>query len=133
MIAEFIQNNPKTSIVMISFLVTLVITVVSYYFTDREKMKEIKERQKSLRKEMKQHKDNPEKMMEINQKMLEDIPEQMKQSFKPMLITIIPLIIFFGWLRSTFAATDIASTWLWWYIGASIIFSLIIRKMFGLQ
>ena len=133
MITEFIQNNPRISIIFISFLVTLVVTIVSYYFTDREKMKEIKERQKHLRTEMKKHKDNPEKMMEINQKMLEDIPEQMKQSFKPMLITIIPLIIFFGWLRSTFGATDIASTWLWWYIGASVAFSLIIRKSFGLQ
>jgi uncharacterized membrane protein (DUF106 family) len=107
--------------------------------TDRAKMKEIRERQKQLRAEMKQYKNHPEKMMEINQKMLEDMPEQMRQSFKPMIITIIPILLLFGWMRSMFAATSLAGKWwifpIWlvWYIGASIIFSIILNKMMGLQ
>jgi len=132
-ITEFIQNNPRISIILLSFLVTLAITIVNYFMIDREKMKEIKDRQKELRKEMKKYKNNPEKMMEINKKMLEDMPEQLKHSFKPMLITFIPLIILFGWLRATFSATSIGGSWIWYYIGASIVFSLIIRKVFGLQ
>ena len=82
---------------------------------------------------MKKYRDNPEKMMELNKKMLEDMPEQFKHSMKPMFVTIIPLFILFAWLRSTFALTVIASTWIWWYIGASLIFSIVIRKIFGLQ
>mgnify|MGYP001561455027 FL=1 len=78
-------------------------------------------------------KDNPEKMLEINKKMMEDMPEQLKHSFKPMLVTLIPLLVLFTWLKSTYAATTIASTWFWWYIGASILFSIILRKVFGLQ
>jgi len=132
-VTEFIQNNPRIAIILLAFIVTLAITIVNYFMTDREKMKEIKERQKELRKEMKKYRDNPQKMMEINKKMLEDMPEQLKHSFKPMLITFIPLIILFGWLRSTYADTAIASTWIWWYIGASIVFSLVIRRIFGLQ
>jgi len=132
-ITELIQAHPTISIISLAFLVTLGISIVNFFMVDREKMKEIKNRQKELRKEMKQYKDNPEKMMELNQKMLEDLPEQMKHSFKPMLITLIPLLILFAWLRSTFAETTIASTWLWWYIGSSIIFSIVIRKLFGLQ
>ena len=130
---DFIQTNPRTSIILISLIVTIFITVIRYFITDREKMKEIRERQKELRKEMKEFRDNPEKMMEINKKMLEDFPEQMKESFKPMIITIIPILIIFGWMRGVYAGTAIASTWLWWYIIASVIFSLILSKAFGLQ
>jgi uncharacterized membrane protein (DUF106 family) len=133
MITEFMQTNPRLSIVLISFLVTVFITTVRYFMVDREKMREIKERQKELRKEIKKYKNNPEKMMELNQKMLEDMPEQMKQSFKPMLITLIPILIIFSWMRSIYAETAITSTWLWWYIGSSIIFSIILSKSFGLQ
>jgi uncharacterized membrane protein (DUF106 family) len=100
---------------------------------DKEKMKAIRNRQKERRAEMKKYKDNPEKVMELNKRMLEDMPEQFKQSLRPMIITLIPLLILFAFLRGTFEATPIASTWIWWYIGASIIFSIVIRKLFGLQ
>jgi uncharacterized membrane protein (DUF106 family) len=136
MITEFIQANAwnaRISILVLSFLVTLFITVITYYMTDRKRMKELKDKQKALRIEIKKYKDNPQKMMELNKQMIEDMPEQLKHSFKPMLITIIPIIIVFAWLRSTFALTLIAKTWFWWYIGSSIIFSIGLRKIFGLQ
>ena len=132
-IQAWIISNPKGSIVAISFLVTLFITVIRYYMTDREKMKDIRMRQKKLRVEMKEHKNNPEKMMEINKQMLEDMPEQMKQSFKPMIITLIPLLILFKWLWSAYELTSLSGTWLWWYIGSSIIFSIFLSKAYGLQ
>ncbi|MFA5173795.1 MAG: EMC3/TMCO1 family protein [Candidatus Pacearchaeota archaeon] len=132
-ITEFIQNNPRIGIIGISLLVTLGITIVNYFMTDKERMKELREKQKRLKEEMKKYKDNPQKMMEINKQMMEDLPEQMKHSFKPMLITIIPLLILFSWLRSNFAVTAISSTWIWYYIGFSMLFSIILRKMFGLQ
>ena len=135
-ITEFIQSNAwnaRISIVVLSFLVTLFITVVTYYMTDRVRMKELKEKQKRLRKEIKQHRDNPQKMMELNKQMMEDMPEQLKHSFKPMLITMIPILIIFSWLRSTFVLTAIAKTWFWWYIGTSILFSVSLRKILGLQ
>ena len=53
MISEFVQNNPRISIIVLSFLVTLFITIVTYFMTDRAKMKEMKQRQKELRKEIK--------------------------------------------------------------------------------
>lgn len=132
-ITEFIQNNPRTAIIMLSFLVTLFITIVNFFMVDKKRMKEIREKQKALRAEIKKFKDNPAKMMELNKQMMEDMPEQLKHSFKPMLVTIIPLLILFAWLRSTFAITSIAGTWFWWYIGSSIVFSMILRRIFGLQ
>lgn len=133
MIQNLIINNPKLSIVIISFLISLFVTVIRYFMTDKEKMREIKEKQKKLREEMKMHKNNPEKMMELNQKMINDLPEQMKQGFKPMIITLIPILLIFAWMRSVYSVTDIANSWLWWYIISSIIFSIILGKIFKLQ
>ncbi len=135
----FIMSYPHVAIILISLAVTIFITVVRYFMTDRVKMKEIRERQKQLRAEMKQYKNHPEKMMELNQKMLEDMPDQMRQSFKPMIITLIPLLLLFGWMKSVYAATSLSGSlwifpvWLLWYIGASIIFSIILNKMMGMQ
>jgi uncharacterized membrane protein (DUF106 family) len=139
MVTEFMQSNPRISIILVSLLVTVFITTVRYFMVDRDKLKEIKERQKELRKEVKKYKDNPEKMLELNQQMLEDMPEQFKQSFKPMLITMIPVLILFKWMWSIYGETALSGTsflfpvWLWWYIGSSIIFSIALNKGLGLQ
>ena len=132
-LTELILNNPRIAIIILSLMVTVFITTVTYFMTDRERMKEIKAKQKALRLEIKKFKHDPAKMMELNKQMMEDMPEQLKHSFKPMLVTIIPLLILLGWLRATFADTVIASTWIWWYIGSSIVFSMGLRKIFGLQ
>ena len=132
-ILELIQSNPKTSVIVISFIATFFMTIVRYFMTDREKMKEIREKQKKLREELKQFKNNPEKVMEINKKMLEDFPEQMRQSFKPMVITLIPLLILFKWLWDIYSATSLGGSWIWWYFISSIVFSIFLSKVFGLQ
>ena len=133
MIIEYIESSPKMSIIVIALIVAIFTTTVRYYMTDREKMKVIRARQKELRKDLKKFRDNPEKMMEINKQMMEDMPEQMKQSFKPMIITLIPLLILFKWLWSAYELTSLSGTWLWWYIGSSIIFSIFLSKAYGLQ
>jgi len=133
MIMEYIQSNPKMSIIVIALFVSIFTTTVRYYMVDRNRMKEIRTRQKELRKELKQFRDNPEKMMEINKQIMEDMPEQMKQSFKPMIITLVPLLILFKWLWSAYELTSISGTWLWWYIGSSIVFSIFLSKAYGLQ
>jgi len=53
--------------------------------------------------------------------------EMMKHSFKPMLYTLIPILILFSWVRGTFS--PILSSWFWWYFGAAIISSMILRKV----
>ena len=130
-ITNFIQTNPRIGLMILAFFVTLFITIVTHFMTDKVRMKELKDKQKFLRAEMKNHKDNPQKVMELNKQMMEDLPEQMKQSFKPMIITIIPLLILFKWLRGTF--TDVLPHWIWYYIGFSMVFSMTLRKIFKLQ
>ncbi len=71
-------------------------------------MKEIKENQKRIQEEMKNHKGNQEKLMELQKEMMQDLPEQMKHSFKPMLITLIPILLIFSWANAHIAYIPIA-------------------------
>ena len=132
MIYELIQQYPKPAIIIMAFIVSFFISLVNYFVLDKEKMREIKAKQKSLQEQMKEHKSNPSKMMELQKEMLSHTGETFKHSLKPMLITFIPIIIFFGLIRNWFAATSIAKSWIWYYIGASIIGSMIFRKLFKL-
>ncbi len=132
-LTTFITTNPKTGLFIVSVILTFFITLISYFVTDHVKMKGIKEKQKRLREEMKLHKENPQKMMEIQKQMMEDFPHQMKESMKTSLITLIPVIFLFKWLSAVYATTSLASAWIWWYIAFSIIASIFMRKLFKLD
>jgi uncharacterized membrane protein (DUF106 family) len=134
MVMEWIQTNPKLSIVAFSLGVSFFISLVNYFILDKDKMKDIKDRQKALQKEMKEHQKagNHEKAMSLNKELLPLMSEMMKHSFKPMFITFLPIILLFNFLRGAYAETALASSWLWWYIGISIVGSIAFRKLFKL-
>ncbi len=129
MIKELIFLYPKTSIVIISFLITLAMTLVTKYFSNQVRMKELKAEQKKHQASIKEHKGNPDKQKEIQKEMMKLSMELMKYSFKPMLITFLPIIIIFWWIRGIYSGTTIVTTWLWWYIGTSIASSMVLRKV----
>ena len=58
--------------------------------------------------------------------------ETLKHSMKPMFITIIPIIFFFSIIKGWYAETEIAKSWIWWYIAGSIVSSIIFRKLLKL-
>jgi len=130
----FIQTNPKISIIAFSLVVSLFISLVNYFVLDKEKMHEIKRKQKALQEQMKIHQKagNKEKMSEIQKEILSHSGDMLKHSFKPMIITLIPILIFFGYVRNVFATTSIANSWIWWYIGSAIVGSSVFRKVLKL-
>ena len=132
-LVDIINTNPLMGMAIVAFIVTVVMTTIRFFATDRKLMREIKEKQKHLREEMKKYKHDVEKMGELNKEMMSHMPAQLKESFKIMLITIIPLIILLKWLRTTFEATALANTWIWWYIGFSVIFGIVLGKVFKLD
>lgn len=132
MVSEIILSYPKTSIVIVSLLVSFFITLVNYFMMNKEKVRKIKERQKELKAEMKIHKNDPVKSMELSKEMMGQTMDTLKDSFRPMLITFIPIIVVFWWIKGTFAQTSLSSTWFWWYLITAIIGSLTFRKIFKL-
>ncbi len=132
MVIEIIQSYPKASIIALALAVSFFITLVNYFVLDKDKIRDIKSKQKAIQEEMKKHKDNPDKIMALNKELMGHAGEMMKHSLKPMLITLIPALFILSFMRSEFATTGIAKSWIWWYIGASVIGSIVFRKLFKL-
>jgi len=126
-IKELIISNPKAGIIVISFLVTLAMTLITKKFTNQNRMKELKEIQKACQIKIKNNKNNLKKQGEIQKEMMLCSIELMKHSFKPMLFTLLPLLVLFWWIRGIY--TELLPSWLWWYIGTSIISSMVLRKI----
>lgn len=132
MISEILIWHPKISIVVIGIIVSFFITIITRYVTDVDKMKFMKQRQKELQAEMKKHKDNPEKLSEINAEMMKHSLELMKHSLKPTLISFLPIIILFKYLHGIFDPV-VGGWWVGYYIGGSIVGSMTFRKLFKLD
>ena len=122
------------NLLLISFIITGGITLLYKFATDQKLMKELKQEMKNLQKEMKSLKDNPDKMMSVQKLAMEKNMKYMMQSLKPTIISFIPIIFIFTWLRAYYEGLgnpDIlfGLGWLWIYIVFSIVVSFSLRKV----
>lgn len=98
-----LRLNPIFGIAVVSLTVTLLITLIYKVVTDQKLMKELKDRQKHYNKKIKEARSDPQQAMKIQKEAMSVSMEYMRHSFKPMFLTLIPIIIIFGWLSSHFA------------------------------
>ncbi len=122
-------------LLVISFILTFIITLAYKFLTDQKLMKSLKEELKELQKKMKEFKDQPSKLMEIQKEAMQKNFKYMIHSMKPTIITFLPIIIIFSWLRNYYTSLGnppvfLGLSWIWSYIIFSIIFSIILRKIF---
>jgi uncharacterized membrane protein (DUF106 family) len=127
--------NLHWGMIVIILILSIITTLAQKYTTDQEGLKKIREEQKALQEEMKKHKDNPQKVMELQKKSFEYVPQTFKLSMGGMVYTAIPLILFFRWFMDYFAAVGSPKFfgfmgWVVFYLIGSIIFSSILRKTF---
>jgi uncharacterized membrane protein (DUF106 family) len=90
-------------ILIVSVIVSIITTLIYKYTTDQKKLKELKKETKSCQEKLKLNASNPEKSLKIQGDMMKLNVEYMKSSFKPMFFTIIPVLLFFGWLGANLA------------------------------
>ena len=90
------------TIMILSFLISLIITLIQKYATDQNRLKEIKEEMKSIQKRIKEEKD-PNEKMKIQKEHMKLVPEQLKHSMKSMMYTFIPIILIFSWMNANLA------------------------------
>jgi len=124
-------ENPKISIVVISLIVSLISTIVTKYATDQAMLKSIKERQKEIQKEIKEKKysQTDKRFMELQRELLGLTGRMFKNSFKPLIITMIPFLLLFHWLRNIYTPL-MGNSWLWYYLIPSILIGSLYRKIF---
>ncbi len=161
-------NNPIFTIFMISTLVALLTTLANKFLVDQDRMEEIRVKMKAFQEEMREVKKSGdskamEKMQQKQLEMMSDQKEMMTMSFKPMLVTMLPILIVFWWMAQEphIAQTVVmlpkiayycllvplwhmlyqplpstptgAIEWLGWYVLCSFAMSQIFRKIFGLK
>jgi len=99
--------HPFVSILILSFIVTMLSNIIYKYTTNQKEMKNLKERIEGFRKEIKAAKDNPKKMMKLNQEAMSVNMQYMQKSLKPMLFTFLPIIIIFAWMNAHFLYAEL--------------------------
>src|SRR3989338_490219 len=92
--------NPLAAMVLLSLVISLLIVLVYKFFTNQEEMKRLKEEQKEFLKRMKELRENPQEMMKIQKEAMGKNMDYMKHSIKAMLITMLHVILFFGWMSA---------------------------------
>jgi uncharacterized membrane protein (DUF106 family) len=94
---------PILAIIILATLLALISTLLQKYLTDQAKMKRLRDDTKKYQEQMKKLRQKPEEMMKVQQKVLPIQMELMKESFKPLLVTLIPFLLIFFWLSNHFA------------------------------
>lgn len=113
-------------------LLTLITTLVQKYGTDQNALKVLREEQKLIQQQIKEHRSDPTKQMELSKKSMELVMESMPLTMRPVLYTSLPFILFFRWFGDYFTANPakiLGIGWIWAYFLLAIIFSSIYRKI----
>ena len=137
--------NLGFSIVVIFF--TLLTTLLQKYLTDQKLLKHLREEQKAIQAQMKQFRDHPEKLLEMNRKSMEITMKIMPVTMRPVMYTTVPFLLLLRWFGDYF--TVIGTTkifgvfnslgsflfpgWVWAYLLGSIVVSIFLRKWLKVQ
>lgn len=131
-IIDFMTENAVLSIIIIGLVASLITSIFMKIFTDQEKIKILKNRQKELNLKIRelQKKNEFSKIEELNKEVLDVGMQLMKSSFsgKQFLFTTIPLLLLFSWLRTTYVPI-LGNSWLWIYLASNLVSNMIIRKV----
>ena len=128
--------NVYAGMAFVVFIITFVTVIIQKYGTNQEELKKLKEEQKILQEEMKKYKDHPQKLLELQKRSFEFMPKTMDLTMKPLIYTAIPFVLFFRWFNDYFSTPELINlkffgflSWFWFYFVASLIFSMILRKV----
>jgi len=91
------------AVILLSFLISLIITIVYKYTTNQDLMKQLKDEMKEFQREVKELKKEPEKAMQIQKKSMQTNMKYMMHSMRSTLFSIIPILVIFGWMNANFA------------------------------
>lgn len=129
-----ISWNLTWGMMAVIFIIALITTIIQKYTTDQVAIKELKDEQKAIQKEIRNFKDDPQKMMEMQQETIPLTFKILQLSMKATIFTIIPFILFFRWFMDFFAEIGDPLffgffSWFWFYLIFVMIFSSILRKI----
>ena len=160
-------QNPLLTIFFISTIIAFVTTLANKLLVDQDEMESLQKEMKEFQKEMKeaQMSGDSKAMAKIQSKQKDFMSKQtkmMKNSFKPLIVTLIPFLLLFYWMAQSAVSKVIVSLpafayyvlltpvwhmfygppstnipyavgWLGWYILCTFAMSQTIRKFMGFK
>lgn len=109
-------------------IITLVLTLAQKFLTDQKELKKLRDEQKAVQKEMKEYKNHPEKLLELQKKSFETMPKMFHLTMRSFVYTGVPIILFFRWFQGILNPIW-GGWWILYYIIAAMVFSSIFRKV----
>jgi len=103
---EVVITEAARNIALISFGVVLLSTLVRYFTLDREKFKATQKRSKEHQEKLKeaQKSGDTKRRKKHQENLLKETMENMKHGMKPMMFTMIPILLIFGWMQGTYSS-----------------------------
>ncbi len=159
--ADDLKLSLMTGIFIVSGLIALITTAVTAKVIDQNEIKKGKKRLKEFQDKINkaQEKKDEKKVKKLTSEMMQVQSEVMKNSIKPLMYTMVPIILVFSWMRQYAPLQNFILEksylvllpfnmpglpfswhpggpylgWLGWYIVCSFMTSTLIRKMFKIQ
>lgn len=132
-LGKFLDLSPKINLIVFVLILTAVLTLIQKYTTNQAEMKRLKQEQKDIQQELKKHTPGSTEYQELMSKSLAIAPKMLDLTSGSLIYTALPIILLFRWFNDYFTVAPvkiIGLSWFWAYLIFSIIFSIILRKVF---
>ncbi len=133
-------------ILIITILLGLVTVILTKILTDQNEIKRIKREMKFFQEKIKKAQSSGDKdaVSKLSNDMLKASGKQMKQSMKPMMVSLLVFGLAFWWMSITYEELLIALpisipffgsglNWFWWYFVTILPINFLFRKMLGVE
>ncbi|HIG96358.1 TPA: DUF106 domain-containing protein [Candidatus Woesearchaeota archaeon] len=99
LLSPLLKLGPFWVVLILSFVIAFFINLITKLFTNQEEMKNLKDELKKVQQQVKEVGNDAEKRMELQKKAMDKNFAYLKHSLRSTFITIIPLLILFGWMQ----------------------------------
>lgn len=133
-------------VLIISLILSLIMVLLTKFLTNQDEIRKAKREMKFYQDKIKkaQKSEDKEAVSKLSKDMLKASSKQMKQSMKPMFVSLIIFVIALGWLTGEYGELLInlpitlpvlgnQLNWFWWYLIIVLPTSFIFRKILGVE
>jgi uncharacterized membrane protein (DUF106 family) len=146
--------NVMFGVLVMAILISAIIVFITSKVVDQREIRKMKEKMSKLQEKAReaQKKNDAKELSKINKELLAMQSKMMSNSIRPMLFTMVPIILIFSWMRQYHYLTSYIEShgylvalpfslpiwgskleWLGWYILCSIPASSLIRKILKVE
>lgn len=127
-------------IMAVSAGLSLFSAIVRKLVVDTKRYNEIRENLKEHQKTIKEatKSGDSKRLKKSQEEMVALSIENLKMAYKPMIITLVPFLLVFTWLKNKYSAAGVVASilgygfdWFGWYFICAIFISLIVNKILG--